>query len=154
MPGKIRWNFAGMVNVCCDMRNVRIIVMALLAALAALVVGCVSDASKAPGLPSRGFVDATTNATSNATTNPSTAKVTIDNFTFSPAELTVAPGTRVTWINHDDIPHTATSGSDPKSFSSPALDTDETFSFVFTASGDYPYFCAIHPHMRGRIIVK
>jgi plastocyanin len=83
-----------------------------------------------------------------------TANVTIDNFTFSPAELTIAPGTRVVWVNHDDIPHTATSDANPRSFSSPALDTDETFSFVFTTPGDYAYFCAIHPHMRGKIVVK
>jgi plastocyanin len=118
--------------------------MALLAALA----GCVTTrSSKIPGSQSRGSAPTTAPTTA-------TANVTIDNFTFSPAELTVAPGTRVVWVNHDDIPHTATSDSNPRSFSSPALDTDETFSFVFTTPGDFAYFCAIHPHMRGRIVVK
>jgi plastocyanin len=80
--------------------------------------------------------------------------VSIENFTFSPAELTVSPGTKVTWINHDDVPHTATSTAKPRSFESPTLDTDEKFSYVFTTPGTYAYFCAVHPHMTGQVIVK
>ncbi len=85
---------------------------------------------------------------------PATAQVAIDNFAFSPREITVAPGTRVTWVNHDDVPHTATSSVKPRTFDSGALDTDGTFSFVFTTPGSYDYFCAVHPHMTGKIIVK
>lgn len=83
-----------------------------------------------------------------------TAKVTIDNFTFSPATLTVAPGTKVTWVNHDDVPHTVTSSEKPRRFASKAMDTDEQFSHVFDTPGTYAYFCAVHPHMTGKIIVK
>jgi plastocyanin len=79
-------------------------------------------------------------------------QVTIDNFTFSPATVTIAAGTTVTWINHDDVPHTVTSND--KLFSSQAMDTDGTFSHMFTAPGIYPYFCAVHRHMTGQIIVK
>lgn len=81
-------------------------------------------------------------------------KVTIDNFTFDPPELTVAAGTRVTWLNRDDVPHTATSTAKPRAFDSGTLDTDQTFTHTFTAPGTYPYFCAVHPKMTGRIIVK
>ena len=77
--------------------------------------------------------------------------VTIDNFTFSPAELTVKVGTTVTWTNHDDIPHTVVS---PGKFRSKAMDTDNSFSFTFTAAGDYKYFCSLHPHMTGTIKVE
>jgi len=76
----------------------------------------------------------------------------IDNFTFSPAELTVAPGTTVTWINTDDIPHTVVAKA--QSFRSKALDTEDRFSFTFTSAGDYDYFCSLHPHMVGKVIVK
>ena len=79
-------------------------------------------------------------------------EVRIDNFTFSPATVTISPGTKVTWINHDDVPHTATSAT--KVFASSALDTDKKFSFVFTKTGTFPYYCAVHPHMTGQIIVK
>lgn len=77
--------------------------------------------------------------------------VTIDNFTFKPAELTVKVGTTVTWQNHDDIPHAVVSAG---KFRSKTLDTDDSFSFTFTTAGDYKYFCSLHPHMTGMIKVE
>ena len=81
-----------------------------------------------------------------------TAEVKIDNFSFGPATLTVAPGTTVTWINRDDIPHTVVSTDSV--FKSKVLDTDEKFSFTFTKAGTYPYFCSIHPKMTATVVVK
>ena len=78
-------------------------------------------------------------------------KVTIDNFTFAPAELKVKVGDTVTWINHDDIPHTVVSAG---KFRSKTMDTDNDFSFTFTTAGDYKYFCSLHPHMTGMIKVE
>jgi len=78
-------------------------------------------------------------------------KVTIDNFTFTPVELTVKVGDTVTWTNHDDIPHTVVSAG---KFRSKAMDTDNSFSFTFTSAGDYKYFCSLHPHMSGMIKVE
>ncbi|MBS0362257.1 MAG: cupredoxin family copper-binding protein [Proteobacteria bacterium] len=85
---------------------------------------------------------------------PASAPVTvkIDNFVFGPAAITVAPGTTVTWVNEDDIPHNIV--ADDKSFRSKVLDTDEKFSFTFTKPGEYGYFCGLHPHMTGKVIVK
>ena len=79
---------------------------------------------------------------------------TIDDSTFTPAQITVRAGTKVTWVNNDDVPHTATSTAKPRSFDSRTLDTDGKFSHMFTTPGTYDYFCAVHPHMTGRIIVK
>jgi plastocyanin len=76
----------------------------------------------------------------------------IENFTFTPAELTIKPGTKVTWKNADDIPHSVV--EDATKFRSKALDTGETFSMVFTEAGEIGYFCGLHPHMKGKIIVK
>jgi plastocyanin len=81
-------------------------------------------------------------------------QVVIDNFTFNPRTLTVAAGTKVTWVNHDDVPHTATSTRKPRLIDSGTLDTDDKFEHVFKTPGTYEYFCAVHPHMTGRIIVK
>ena len=78
--------------------------------------------------------------------------VKIDNFSFTPKSLTVKPGATVTWTNNDDIPHTATSTE--KKFSSPVLDTDQSFSFTFRDAGSYPYFCKIHPTMTGTVVVE
>ncbi|HXP31864.1 MAG TPA: plastocyanin/azurin family copper-binding protein [Stellaceae bacterium] len=80
--------------------------------------------------------------------------VAIDNFSFGPASLTVAVGTRVTWTNHDDDPHTVVSAAATPVFKSAALDTDETYAFVFTEKGIYKYFCSIHPRMQGTVIVE
>lgn len=79
------------------------------------------------------------------------AKVSIENFTFEPAEITVPAGATVAWVNHDDIPHTVTSSE--KLFKSPALDTDDGFSTTFENPGTYTYFCALHPHMTGTVVV-
>ncbi len=78
--------------------------------------------------------------------------VTIDNFTFNPQRLTVTAGATVTWTNKDDIPHVVAAAS--ALFRSKALDTDDSYSFTFTAPGTYPYFCSLHPHMTGTIVVE
>ena len=79
-------------------------------------------------------------------------EVVIDNFTFGPPELTVAAGTTVKWVNHDDIPHNVVNKD--KAFRSKALDTDDSYSFTFATAGTFDYFCGLHPHMQGKIIVK
>ena len=79
-------------------------------------------------------------------------QVKIDNFTFAPQRITVKAGTTVTWINEDDIPHTVASSS--KLFKSKVLDTEDKFSFTFTTPGSYEYFCSLHPHMTGAIVVE
>jgi plastocyanin len=79
------------------------------------------------------------------------AQVKIANFTFDPPTLTIKAGTTVTWVNADDIPHVV-SEKDGK-FRSLALDTDDKFSQTFSTTGTVEYFCAIHPHMTGKIVV-
>ena len=79
------------------------------------------------------------------------AQVKIANFTFDPPTLTVKAGTTVTWVNADDIPHLL-SEKDGK-FRSSALDTNDKFSQTFSTAGTVEYFCAIHPHMTGKIVV-
>lgn len=83
---------------------------------------------------------------------PAAKEVTIDNFSFGPRELTIPAGTQVTWVNKDDVPHVVASVD--HRFKSKALDTDDKFSFTFQDSGTYEYFCAVHPKMTGKIIVK
>ena len=81
-------------------------------------------------------------------------KVSIDNFTFKPKEVSIPVGATVTWVNHDDVPHTATSAAMPRVFDSKALDTDDKYSFTFTKPGTYRYYCKIHTHMTGTVTVK
>src|SRR6476619_2825337 len=79
-------------------------------------------------------------------------QVLIDSFTFTPQRITVKPGSTVTWINDDDDSHTVASSS--KLFKSKALDTGDKFSFTFTTPGTYAYFCSVHPHMTGAVVVE
>jgi plastocyanin len=79
-------------------------------------------------------------------------EVKIDNFTFAPTRITAKVGTTITWVNEDDIPHTIASAT--KAFKSKALDTDDKFAFTFTTPGTYDYFCSLHPHMTGTVVIE
>ena len=82
----------------------------------------------------------------------SAPEVKIDNFAFTPGVITVKVGTQVTWINHDDIPHTV--DSTQGKFKSAAMDTDDKFQFRFDEPGEYPFYCRMHPKMTGKVIVQ
>lgn len=77
--------------------------------------------------------------------------VSISNFKFNPATLTVPVGATVTWTNQDEEPHSV-AGKDG-SFHSPGMDTHGTYSFTFTTPGSYDYICSIHPFMTGTVVV-
>ena len=100
------------------------------------------------------LLTASTNVAAANAPQPAIAEVKIDNFSFTPATLTVPVGTTVTWTNRDDIPHTVVSADDPKMFKSKAMDTDEKFSYTFAKPGRYSYFCSVHPKMTGTIIAQ
>ena len=112
---------------------------------AAAAAACLITGAAAPGR---------TPASAPAAAKPSTgaSTVKIDNFTFSPAAVVVKSGTTVTWINSDDIPHTVRAGDG--SFKSKVLDSGDRFSFTFSKAGEYAYFCSLHPHMTGKVIVR
>ena len=78
-------------------------------------------------------------------------KIVIDNFAFTPAAITIKPGTTVTFENHDDIPHSVVDAAGK--FHSKALDTNDTFQMTFDQPGEYNYYCGLHAHMKGKIIV-
>lgn len=85
---------------------------------------------------------------------PTMQRVDIHQFAFEPREVTVAPGTRIVWTNHDETPHTVTSQAAPKAFASPGMDTDDHFEFVFEREGDFAYLCTLHPMMTGIVHVR
>ena len=113
-----------------------------------LIFGAVTGtALLAAGLPSLGAAGgAVVDAAAKAVT------IKIDNFAFTPPDLTVAAGTTVTWKNEDGEVHRVQ--DDHNGFSSAALDTDDSFSHTFATPGVYHYICSIHPYMVGEIVVK
>jgi plastocyanin len=81
-----------------------------------------------------------------------TVDIDIAKFAYGPKEMTVAPGTKIIWTNHDQTPHTVT-GND-KSFASKGLDTDDKFEHTFASEGDFGYICTLHPFMTGVVHVR
>lgn len=80
-----------------------------------------------------------------------TSSVTISNFAFSPASISVKVGTSVTWTNKDQDAHTVTDKGG--AFGSQALNTGASFKFTFTKAGTYSYYCTIHPFMVATVVV-
>jgi plastocyanin len=81
-----------------------------------------------------------------------TMTVSIKNFAFDPPNATVAPGTTVTWVNNDQVPHTAT--ADDGAFDSGTLQPGQSYSFTFDKPGTYAYHCNIHPYMTATVSVS
>lgn len=78
--------------------------------------------------------------------------ITIKDFDFTPRDLTIPAGSKVTWINKDEEPHKVAEADDK--FKSGALDTDEHFTHVFKSAGKFEFFCTLHPRMTGHIVVE
>lgn len=84
---------------------------------------------------------------------PTEAKVMVELFQFQPGRLTAHVGTRVIWVNRDDVIHTVTSVR-PGLFHGILDGKDRTFSVTFDRTGTYPYFCNRHEHMRGEVVIQ
>jgi plastocyanin len=139
--------------MCFQMRRA---VLVTAAAGACVCAGCESGGNVA----ARRFMDAATSSSQGVTPTTPVApaapaverRVAIENFTFAPARVVVPAGARVVWVNKDDVPHSVVNPA--KEFTSGALDTDEQYTHVFTTVGTYAYFCGLHPHMTGQVVVE
>jgi plastocyanin len=109
----------------------------LIAVVAALVAGIT--------------IAATASTPSAPAANAAPPLVHINNFAFGPQTLTVRAGTIVTWVNDDEEPHNVTASD--HSYRSPLLNTGARVSHRYDTPGQYAYFCSLHPHMTGRIVV-
>ena len=128
-------------------------------AAAVLLAGC-GGSDSGTAKPEAASTSPTTvaNATVTAANPAGNSAVTVKQFQFMPAELTVKVGTNVTWTNQDDILHTATSGATPGTadgkFDGPMDGRGTSFSHVFDQPGRYPYFCNRHNSMTGTVVVE
>lgn len=116
-----------------------------------------SGASATPGMPGMSAMPSMPGTPPGAAspTGPAASAsgdtVSIDNFAFVPAKLTVAAGSTVTWTNHDEEPHTIAASDG--SFHSPGMGAQAAYSHTFSAPGTFDYICSIHPFMRGTVVV-
>jgi plastocyanin len=148
-----------------QLRGVRVVLLAVL-----LLAACSSPpphtsqpsvtfgSGATPGMPGMGGMPSMSgpSAGPSASATGSAAPVagdavSIDNFAFVPATLTVRAGSTVTWTNHDEDPHTVAASDG--SFKSPGMDAQGTYSHTFQTAGKFDYVCSIHPYMHATVVV-
>ena len=91
-------------------------------------------------------------ASDNSMTTGESVTVRIDGMRFDPQNITVKPGTTVTWVHGSQMPHTISGNAD--GLSSGTLYNGQQFSHTFSAPGSYNYFCGLHPSMTGNVVVE
>ena len=123
-----------------------LIIAAAVAAAAVAPAACGSDSSVEPAATA---ANPATTAAKPAATND---RVTIRDFAFAPAATTVKAGTKVTFVNEDNAGHTATSTTGD--FDTDGIDKGKRATITLRKAGTYAYFCAFHPYMKGRIVVR
>ncbi len=132
----------------------------LFGAAVLLLAGCSSGPSESEppvtfgsgGTPGMTGMSSTAAAPGSSTSAPVAGdQVSIDNFAFAPATLTVRAGGTVTWTTRDEEPHTVAASDG--SFHSAGMGTGATFSRTFPTPGTFDYVCSIHPMMHGTVVV-
>jgi plastocyanin len=93
-------------------------------------------------------------SSSNSNSTPTNASsITINNFAFSPADITIKKGTNVTWTNKDSVAHTVQETDGKNGPKSGSLSQNDTYSFTYNETGTFKYHCSIHPDMTGTVTV-
>jgi len=128
----------------------RLLLPVLLTALAiavgsVLIIVLTKDASGG-GAPSAG-----TAAQSSGSAPGGAVKVDITNFKYVPATVTVKTGSRVTWVNNDAAPHTATAAD---AFDTGSLGKGDSKPVTLSKPGSFSYVCEFHAFMKGTVVVK
>jgi amicyanin len=117
------------------------------------VAACSGVNAQTYATPMAGISVPTSPSTSGARDAVATKSVTIKNFAFRPASITVKVGTTVTWTNGDADPHNVISRGSRGPLRSPTLHRGNTYKHTFTKTGRYAYLCTIHPYMTGTVVV-
>ena len=115
-----------------------------------ILAGCGNPASAA-ALGSSGLGTAPVQNAPVPTNPVATNTVTIQNFAFAPATVTIKAGSTLTWTNQDQEPHTVSAMAGP--FHSPTLNTGQSYHYTFTTPGRFEYLCTIHPFMTATVVV-
>lgn len=123
-------------------------ILSILAVVVLILAACGGTAATPAATQTPALVGTTPTAT--ASGSAGSATVSIKNFSFNPATITVKAGDTVTWTNDDSTTHTVTSSA----FNSGPLDPGKTFSFTFATAGTFDYACTIHPNMKGQVVVQ
>jgi plastocyanin len=131
------------------------VVVALVVVVVLVVAGGAYVVIKNQSTSSDNMPNMSTSSSSNSgsTTPTATDKVTIQNFAFSPTNITIAKGTTVTWTNKDSTAHTVTETDGKSGPNSGDVNPGSSYMFTFSQPGTYSYHCSIHPEMTGTVTV-
>ena len=123
----------------------------VLLAVSVALAACSSSSASPSAAPSAAPSVEASASGGGGTGGGSEAAVTIQNFAFAPADLSVKVGTKVTWTNQDSAGHTVTfdTGSD----TSDTLGNGASNSQTFNTAGTFAYHCKIHPSMKASVTV-
>ncbi len=125
----------------------------LFAVVALACMSCSSAPKPAPSASTSALPEAAPKSAENKAENKDSGVViTIEKFAFHPAQVTVAPGTKIIWQNKDDVGHSVT--SDAQAFDSGIFEKNREYARVFNEAGTYPFHCLPHPQMKAQVIVK
>jgi plastocyanin len=141
--------FVHLLSIRLDPRSLALIAVVAVFAACGGAAATPAGATPAGATPAAATPAAATPAA--ATPAGATQAVSIVDFGFNPASLTVPVNATVTWTNTGGATHTVTSTSG--AFDSKSLASGATFSWTFTAAGTYAYVCSIHSSMKGTIVV-
>jgi amicyanin len=136
-----------------------ILVIIVIVAIAAVALANKDNKTAAPP-PAPTPTSSSNESTNNTNPNPTPpssdtstiSSISIVNMGYSPADISVKKGTKVTWTNNDDVAHTVTADSG-NAFDSGNMDKGKTFSFTFNTAGTFAYHCTYHPNMHGKVTV-
>ena len=132
----------------------RILIIAVVIIVAAGAWLALSNKNKSTTSPTSSTSQTSQNQSSKTSIKPTGEnEISIQNFSFSPASLTVQKGKTVKWINQDSVAHTATENDGKNGPSSPELAPGQSYSFTFNEDGVFHYHCALHSNMTGVVTV-
>jgi nitrite reductase (NO-forming) len=136
----------------------------------AIIVSIKNGTGPTPVTGPTNMTSETQTASSGTQGSTNSTEVVIENFAYTPANLTVNVGTTVTWVNKDSVGHTVTEGdpNSPKPANNRVFDSSgeattgqvalitpgQSWSYTFTTPGTYEYYCIVHPYMIGYITVN
>ncbi len=116
-----------------------LVVFTVIIVISSIIIGAVVTLATSAKKPTGGGTSGSVN-------------VEILNYAFHPQNITITQGTTVEWYNNDTVAHTVTSlAGAPAAFDSGVINPGSTFTYTFTVSGAYSYYCKIHPFMRGNV---
>jgi plastocyanin len=113
----------------------------------AAIIGITAASHKSTAMPTMSMTPAAGSSAAAESTNA----VTISNYAFAPANITVKVGTKFTWTNQDAVKHTVT--GDNGGPSSDLFGRGQSYSYTFDKAGSFAYHCLPHPYMKGNVTV-